>query len=122
MFVSTRKKMKKNIEEINNFQPLEADTPTRILMDLRMKSARGHKKLFNSEERKYLFSIFREEIDDGIEDIPSSRIREKLSNYVIKFYCKELNKNEGIVVNRIRSTIRSHILALNKKKRKMLNE
>ncbi|KAL7635268.1 UNVERIFIED_CONTAM: hypothetical protein RMT77_014255 [Armadillidium vulgare] len=122
MFVSTRKRMKKNIEEINNFQPLEADTPTRILMDLRMKSTRGHKKLFNSEERKYLFSIFREEIDDGIEDIPSSRIREKLSNYVIKFYCKELNKNEGIVVNRIRSTIRSYILALNKKKRKMLKE
>lgn len=122
MFVSTRKKMKKNIEEINNFQPLEADTPTRILMDLRKKTERGYNKLFNSEERNYLFSVFREEIDCGEENISSSRIRDKLGTYVIKFYCKELKQNEGIVVNRIRSTIRSHILSLKKKERKTLKK
>lgn len=113
--------MRMDANEIKDFTIFSADTPTKKFMELR-NGPRIGKNIFNEGERKYLFEIFKEEIENGAVNISASVIREKLGTLVVRFYSQEFNLAEGITINRIRSTLKSRIISANNKKRKMLKQ
>lgn len=115
--------MKYSPEEAKNFSLATYDDTAQTLKELRESEPLEKNRLFNSKEREFFFDIFKDEIDEGIESLPAHVVREKLSEDVIKFYTVELKRADGVVINRIKSTVLSHIQSINKirNKRKRKN-